>query len=259
MLREKKVDTLIYRKTYREIGVESGDVLRVTRYDVDKNRVFAVNRLGKEIEINPQRQDYFSPAVRETRLFSAGDRVETRAIIRLPEQALKRIDNGTPGVITSIDEKGAKIRWTRTGDESYLTNDDIRFIDHAYAHTSYKEQGATNDREIIAVSVTGAKVFNREAAYVAASRARDNTEIVTEARDAMLKNAGKEVGKTTAVDFETPAEQLQPQARNIGEEQAPTQSQAPRRDRAREAPARPEPRKERGLDKQQERGNLLQF
>jgi ATP-dependent exoDNAse (exonuclease V) alpha subunit len=192
-------------------------------------------------------------------LFSAGDRVETRAIIRLPEQALKRIDNGTPGVITSIDEKGAKIRWTRTGDESYLTNDDIRFIDHAYAHTSYKEQGATNDREIIAVSVTGAKVFNREAAYVAASRARDNTEIVTEARDAMLKNAGKEVGKTTAVDFETPAEQLQPQARNIGEEQAPTQSQAPRRDRAREAPARPEPRKERGLDKQQERGNLLQF
>ncbi|PZR46018.1 MAG: conjugal transfer protein [Paraburkholderia fungorum] len=259
MLREKKVDTLIYRKTYREIGVERGDVLRVTRYDVDKNRVFAVNRLGKEVEINPQRQDYFSPAVRETRLFSAGDRVETRAIIRLPEQALKRIDNGTPGVITSIDEKGAKVRWTTTGDESYLTNDDIRFIDHAYAHTSYKEQGATNDREIIAVSLTGAKVFNREAAYVAASRARDNTEIVTEARDAMLKNAGKEVGKTTAVDFEKVAAPQPMQGKNVGQEQARTQTQTSRPDRVREAPVGAEPRKEREIDKQQARGNLLQF
>jgi conjugative relaxase-like TrwC/TraI family protein len=258
MLREKKVDTLIFRKTYREIGVENGDVLRVSRYDVERNRIFAINRRGEEIEINPQRQDYFSPAVLESRLFSTGDRIETRAIIRLPDQSVKRIDNGTPGIITSVDETGAKVRWTRTGEESHLANDDLRFIDHAYAHTSYKEQGATNDREIIAVSLIGAKVFNREAAYVAASRARDNTEIVTEARSAMLKNAGKEVGKTTAVDFEKTTAQQPPLEHHTRQEQAHAQSQAPRRDHAREAGAGPEPRKEQDLDRQQ-RGNLLQF
>jgi ATP-dependent exoDNAse (exonuclease V) alpha subunit len=71
-------------------------------------------------------------------------------------------------------------------------------VDHAYAHTSFKEQGQTNMREIIAVSNTGAKVFNREASYVAATRAKDNTEVITTDYEGMLKNAGKEVKKTTA-------------------------------------------------------------
>jgi hypothetical protein len=45
--------------------------------------------------------------------------------------------------------------------------------------------------------------LNREASYVAASRARQNTEIVTSqsAREKMLENAGKEPGKTTALDI----------------------------------------------------------
>ncbi|CAM2198457.1 Conjugal transfer protein (plasmid) [Paraburkholderia kururiensis] len=245
MLREKKVDALVYRKTYREIGVEKGDVLRVKSYDVDRNRIYAVNASGKTVEINPQRQDYFSPAVLEGRSFSAGDRIETRAIIRLPDQELQRVDNGTPGVITAIDERGARIRWTRTGKESYLGNDDIRFVDHAYAHTSYKEQGATNDREIIAVSVTGAKVFNREAAYVAASRARDNTEIVTEDRESMLRTAGKEVGKTTAVEFERPPRGM-PAPRNgtTGPTQANTQSRLATEEQARKVDGGARPARE---------------
>ena len=51
-----------------------------------------------------------------------------------------------------------------------------------------------------ALSMTGAKVFNRESAYVAASRAKDNTEIVTSDPATMLKNAGKDVSKSTALD-----------------------------------------------------------
>ena len=204
MLRKNKVNALVYRKTYREIGVEKGDVLTVTGFDVNQNRIYARNAAGKRIEINPQRQDYFSPAIWENRVFSVGDRVETRAIIRLPGQELERVDNGTQGTIVAMDESGAKIRWTHGGKESELKDDDLRFVDHAYAHTSYKEQGATNHREIIAVSEVGAFVFNREAAYVAASRAKDNTEIVTSDLETLLDHAGREVGKTTAVDFEQP-------------------------------------------------------
>lgn len=271
MLREKKVDMLIYRKTYREVGVKSGDVVRVVSYDLDKNRIHAVNAQGVRIEINPQRQDYFSPAIREAREFSVGDRVETRAIIRLPEQELKRIDNGTPGIITAIDENGTTVRWTRSGHESRLDNADVRFIDHAYAHTSYKEQGATNHREIIAVSETGAKVFNREAAYVAASRAKDNTEVVTEARERMLKSAGKEVGKTTAVDFESGPKGQGQQARanavaNVhAQNQGNVLEQAAKQREKREASIHPEgarvqqAKKTREAEKVKEQGNLLQF
>ncbi|KDR28464.1 MULTISPECIES: MobF family relaxase [Caballeronia] len=262
MLREKKVNVLVYRKTYREIGVENGDVLHVKSYDIEKNRIHAVNAQGKAIEINPQRQDYFSPAVLEGRKFSVGDRIETRAIIRLPAQELQRIDNGTPGVITEIDEQGAKVRWTRTGKESYLKNDDIRFVDHAYAHTSYKEQGATNDREIIAVSVTGAKVFNREAAYVAASRARDNTEIVTEDRDGMLRNAGKEVGKTTAVEFEAATRNAATsQQANAAQKQTNKRDRSATKEQVREVDAHAQPERQTDQDKRQgqEKGKVLEL
>lgn len=200
-LREKRVDALIFRKTYREIGVQSGDVVSVIGYDVDANRIKARTEEGNIIQINPQRHDFFSPAKWETRSYAVGDQVETRGIIRLPEQETKRIANGTRGEITEIDENGAKVRWTRDGTESLLSNKDIRLIDLAYAHTSYKEQGATNDREIIAVSTIGARVFNKEAAYVAATRAKDNTEIVTSDLKKLMENAGRNVDKTTAVEM----------------------------------------------------------
>ncbi|MGR9587108.1 MobF family relaxase [Pandoraea sputorum] len=200
-LREKKVDALIFRKMYREIGVKSGDVVSVVSFDVDGNRIQAKTEDGKIIQINPQRHDFFSPAKWETRHYAVGDLVETRGILRLPDQETKRIANGTRGVITEIDEQGAKVRWTREGKESQLSNKDIRLLDLAYAHTSYKEQGATNDREIIAVSTIGAKVFNKEAAYVAATRAKDNTEIVTSDLKKLMNNAGRAVDKTTAVEM----------------------------------------------------------
>ena len=81
-----------------------------------------------------------------------------------------------------------------------MNNDHLRFVDHAYAHTSFKEQGATNDRQIFAVSLTGAMIVNRESTYVALTRAKDNTEIVTSDLERLAKNAGRDVSKTTALD-----------------------------------------------------------
>ena len=202
MLGGAGVDRLVFRKTYREIGVEKDEVVRVVGYNVDQNRIMAVKDNGRQITINPDRQDYFSPAKYETRAYSVGDRVETRAIIKANESDTLRVSNGTRGVILDVNANGAKIQWG-DGVKSQLGNDELRFVDLAYAHTSFKEQGATNDREIIAVSAIGAKVFNKEAAYVAASRAKDNTEIVTSDMKTLLKNSGKEVGKTTAVQLDS--------------------------------------------------------
>ena len=206
MLLKAGVDRLVFRKTYREIQIAKGETVRVQRYDVSDNKIYAIKDDGRVITINPQKQDYFSPGKHETRMYSIGDHVETRAIIAKREGETERISNGTRGSVVGITPAGADIQWT-DGVKSRLTNSELRFVDLAYAHTSYKEQGATNDREIIAISETGAKVFNKEAAYVAASRAKDNTEIVTSDLKTLLKNAGKEVGKTTALKL-TPADQV---------------------------------------------------
>jgi conjugative relaxase-like TrwC/TraI family protein len=197
-LRAARVDRLIFRKAYREIGVKKGDVLEVQSYDSRVNRIRARNAKGREVLINPQLQDFFSPARLESRAYAQGDRIETRQNLHFETKGVKRIDNGTAGVVEHIDAGGARVKWA-DGRVTELTNAQLRDVDHGYARTSFKEQGATNDREIVAVSKIGARVFNREAAYVAATRAKDNTEIVTSDHAQMLKSAGRDVSKTTAL------------------------------------------------------------
>ena len=204
------VNRLIFRKTYREIGVKKDDVVKVVGFDFANRRVNILNANGQSVWMNPERQDYFSPAVAETRQYAKGDSIEARAVIRNSEledpqagSSSKRVANGSRGVITAINDEGANVKWA-DGETSRLTNRQLVHVDHAYAHTSFKEQGATVHREIIAVSAIGAKVFNKEAAYVVASRAKDNTEIVTSDYKTMQENAGKSVDKTTATNVEDP-------------------------------------------------------
>ena len=196
-LAKASVDRLIFRKDYKEIGVNRGDVLVVTGMDIAANRITVQNAAGLEVRVNPDWHDYFSAAKAETREYSVGDRVEARAIVRADGQEIK---NGTRGRVVAVNDRHTSIRWDH-GQDTVLDNGQVRFVDLAYAHTSYKEQGATNDREIIAISKVGAKVFNQMAAYVSATRAKDNTEIVTSDLPTLIKNADKLALKTVATDI----------------------------------------------------------
>lgn len=213
LLSASGADTLLFRKGYREIGVKAGDAVHVVDFDVARNRVVAVNGAGKQIQFDPRKQDYFTAMKAETRTYGVGDKIEARANIKFEDKAIERITNGTRGVISAVDKDGATIQWAdfiadgkgkgskvKTLRELRMTNEQLRFVDLAYAHTSVKEQGATNDRELFVVSETGAKVINKQAAYVAGTRGKDNTEIITSDYATMIKNAGKEARKTTAVD-----------------------------------------------------------
>ena len=215
MLRAASVDHLIFRKQYEEIGVKEGDVVKVKDFSATKNTVTIINSHGQEIPFNPKQKDWFTPAILESRQYAVGDKVEARSIIRFMEEKTKhRIDNGERGVVSVVDDRGVTIKWSgnstvhdKSGKEIKhkprevrLDNNHIRYVDLSYARTTFKEQGATTDREIIAISKSGAKVFNEQAAYVAGTRAKDNTEIVTSDYETMLKNSGKSVEKSTAID-----------------------------------------------------------
>lgn len=206
MLRNAGVDHVVFRQNYRELGVRKDDVLKVVQFDVDNNRLILEKQGGARVTVNPMKQERFAPARLEVRQFSEGDLIETRANIRFADKSIERIANGTRGKVVAIDVDGAAIEWTG-GRQTRLSNDQLRLVDHSYARTSYKEQGATNDREIIAVSVTGANVINRQATYVSVSRARENTEIVTSSLARLLKNAGRDVSKSTAIEMQ-PSQQL---------------------------------------------------
>jgi hypothetical protein len=208
LLRAARVDRLVFRQDYREIGVRKDDILTVLRFDVLRNVVVAQNSAGRRIEVNPMKQERFSPAIFETRAFGVGDQVEARANLKFDDAAIPRVVNGSRGEIVRIDDRTAQVQWT-DGRITELTNKHLQYVDYAYAHTTYKEQGQTTDREIFAVSKVGAQIVSRESAYVAGTRARDNVEIVTSNRDKLLANADRDVGKTTAFDAEQTANRLE--------------------------------------------------
>jgi hypothetical protein len=93
------------------------------------------------------------------------------------------------------------ITW-QDGREIAFSNSQLRHVDHAYAHTSYREQGVTTQHEIFLVSPTGAKVLHREGSYVSITRAKRNTEIVTTpARETPTPQIDYEAAAATAVAY----------------------------------------------------------
>lgn len=231
IMANKKVDRLVFRKNYRELGIEKGDVLRVRSFNVLKNQVVVENSRGRLLNVDPARQDYFTPMRLEMRNFAAGAQVEARANISVAalEQGgakeaastgekqtpqLERVTNGTRGKILSIDKDGATIAWS-DGRQSALSNNDLRNVDLSYVHTSIKEQGQNNSIELIAISKLAAKVFNDQTAYVTVTRAKDNAIVITSDHETLLENAGRKVEKTTAMSQENASYKFDLELMNI--------------------------------------------
>lgn len=203
VMQEKHVDAFLFSKTYRERGIKKDDLLRLVSYDVERNLVRAENAAGKAITFSPKQQDYFKPFILEDRQYAVGDQVEARWNIK--DEALKvKINNGTRGVVKCVDTSGITVTWQQNSGSLELKLDSRKamFIDHAYAHTSHKEQGATTDQTIFAVSQTGARIINQESAYVGVTRARQDTILVTSDMATIERNVGTGSKKTSA--FEIP-------------------------------------------------------
>jgi ATP-dependent exoDNAse (exonuclease V) alpha subunit len=89
-------------------------------------------------------------------------------------QGQPRVENGTRGQVTNIDQEG---RLTLALDGSdrrlQLARHDAESLRLAYAQHVYRQQGATVDRSVV---LTGGWQTSRETAYVQATRARHGTD-----------------------------------------------------------------------------------
>ena len=197
-LQASGVTHLTFARRNADLGLSRGTVLQVTGFDSDKNLIQATTETGRKIVVDTQKHEGFAAMIAERRQFAAGDRVEAREVIRTTGEKRSKISNGSRGRIEEVDDGRMVVHWD-DGRTMALSNKQAQAIDHAYARTTFKEQGATNRNEIIMVSGTGARIFNKEAAYVGATRAKVNTEVITSDHEQLLKNAGKDVSKQTAL------------------------------------------------------------
>ena len=110
-----------------------------------------------------------------------GDEVLFAAQHRVPGE--QRVENGTRGHVVDVDERASAVRvrteepTPREVDVNTKELDELRL---AYAQHVYKAQGLTTDRALV---LTGGWQTDRERAYVALSRAREQTDIYTARED----------------------------------------------------------------------------
>ena len=231
-LQANGVTHLSFARGQAQLALPRGATVQVLSFDVDKNLVDVRTDSGRTLQVNLNKHEGFAAMKMEKRSFAIGDRIEAREVIRTNGQMRSRIGNGTRGKISEVSESGVVVKFD-DGRKFTLSNIQTRSIDHSYARTTFKEQGSTTQHEIIMVSETGAKMFNREAAYVAATRAKKNTEIITSDRERLIKNAGTDVSKTTALSAPEMSDLLnQARAQQAGRSQVvqqPTKTQAPQK------------------------------
>lgn len=115
------------------------------------------------------------------RAFAAGDR-----IIFLENNRDLCVKNGMLGTVEHV-EKGKIIARLdgRGGDSVSILTDSYQAIDHGYATTIHKNQGATVDRAIVLASST----MDRHLAYVAMTRHRDSVQLYADIQE--FTNAGR--------------------------------------------------------------------
>ena len=111
---------------------------------------------------------------------AAGDRVMFTAPLDQPRSP--RVQNGTLGEVTSVRGESEIDVQTHGANEREIHADTAEFhqLRLAYAQHVYKAQGATVDRAFV---LTGGWQTDRERAYVALSRAREQTDIYTSRED----------------------------------------------------------------------------
>lgn len=115
------------------------------------------------------------------RAFAPGDR-----IIFLENNRDLGVKNGMLGTIEHVEPNKIIARLDgRVGDSVSIATDSYQAIDHGYATTIHKKQGATVDRAFVLASST----MDRHLAYVAMTRHRDSVQLYADIQE--FSNAGR--------------------------------------------------------------------
>jgi Ti-type conjugative transfer relaxase TraA len=145
---------------------ESRLILAYTREDVRELNIAAREIRDRHHELG---RSHLIGTARGEREFAANDR-----ILFLRNEKSLGVKNGSLGTIEAIDHGVLQVRLDGKDDTRLIVETrDYQDLDHGYATTIHKSQGATVDRSYILAS----RYFDRHTSYVALSRHRESAMI----------------------------------------------------------------------------------
>ncbi len=219
-------------------GAQQGVTGTVTSINTDKNQVqvqYSFDRGGKEYHVSKtfaadQLSQKTTAYEQQDRQFAAGDKI----MIGKNDKGMD-VKNGQTGTITGISEKGDVIKVAMDNGKNVSINTaDYKTIDHGYAGTVHKSQGATVESAIVHHNPEAGGRASYNSLNVAATRATHDMQILTADKKALIKQTQNIDEKTTTVresdlqqqKAQEPVQQQQQQAQVQQQAQSQMQPQA---------------------------------
>lgn len=201
-------DVVAFYRSYKRIGVEKGDELRVAGVDGKNRTVILEGEDGKPVPWKPEQIGARSGGVEVYRTdemeLRAGDRIRwTRN-----DADLGLVNSQTAEVVTV---RGERVSF-RLEDNRMLELEkgdaQLRHIDRAWASTVHAFQGRTVDTVIAAMESNHPHLTTQKTIYVEISRARERAELVTDDRQTLRERleavTGERIAALEAIEPEKP-------------------------------------------------------
>jgi ATP-dependent exoDNAse (exonuclease V) alpha subunit len=198
-------DILHYVRGSKENRIEAGSYAQVVEIDPKVNLITVQKPDGEHVTYDPARLRGIS-AYRETlREFAIGDRVQLTA----PNRGLQ-VANRDLGTLKSFDIGGQLTLRMDNGRDVSFDPREMRHFDHGYAVTSHSSQGLTSERVLVNMDTkVHPELINARFAYVSVSRASHDAQIFTNDASTLAESLGRDVSKTSALDFKKDLAQSQ--------------------------------------------------
>lgn len=195
---------IVPERNHMRLGLKRGQQYEVIDNGPD-NLLTVKNKAGKTHSFCPEKAS-LSVYEQERGELAVGDAVRfTRNDKDLD------VRNGNKFFVTSIEEDRIGLsRRPDTKPSIYVSNSDRLFLQPGYATTAHSAQGITREKAFLNID-TNSRTTVMETYYVALSRAKQESVIYTNDRDALPQAIARETVKTTALELKldtTPIHQI---------------------------------------------------
>jgi hypothetical protein len=185
-------DVLVPIQDYRKQGLIRGEQYQVIAVNPEAQQVVLETPSGSVLSINPSLCPRKTVYTTQSIPVAVGDRLKwTR---NNPKVGIR---NGQGFVVTGLEADGTATIQDGAGQTSTINLSGNQYVDYAWVSTTYSSQGKTAERVLALLSET----TNREAFYVAISRAKRAVSLYTTSQADLVQLAQVSRAKENVSDY----------------------------------------------------------
>ncbi|NJL50002.1 MAG: hypothetical protein HC929_24665, partial [Leptolyngbyaceae cyanobacterium SM2_5_2] len=185
-------DVLVPIQDYRKQGLIRGEQYRVIAVNPEAQQVVLETPNGSVLSVDPAACPRKTVYTTQSIPVAVGDKLKwTR------NNAKAGIRNGQGFVVTGLEADGTAVVRDGTGQTSTINLSGNQYVDYAWVSTTYSSQGKTAERVLALLGET----TNREAFYVAISRAKRAVTLYTTSQADLVRLAQVSRAKENVSDY----------------------------------------------------------